>query len=166
MGRDILTAERLRSILSYDPETGIFTWKHKSRNTWPGKVAGCKNKALGYIIIGIDGTEHYAHRLAWLYVYGTWPGGVIDHRDTDRSNNRIANLRDTSRSVNQQNIRKPRAHGTSGFLGVTWHKQTGRWKAQISVKGRNRHLGLFDDPVEAHQAYLEAKREHHSGCTI
>jgi len=166
MDHPILTAERLRSILSYDPTTGVFTWRQHRRRSEIGRPAGCESKKSGYILIGIDGRLYYAHRLAWLYAHGAWPLGIIDHRDTNRSNNRIRNLRDTSRSVNQQNIRKPRSHGTSGYLGVTWHRQVEKWLAQIQVNGRNRSLGLFDDPAEAHQAYLKAKREHHAGCTI
>jgi HNH endonuclease len=98
-----LTAERLREILDYHPESGIFYWRIARRNgTRAGNIAGAK-KAGDYIRISIDGRQHLAHRLAWLYVHGRWPAALIDHINGNPADNRIANLREASRSQNQAN---------------------------------------------------------------
>lgn len=159
-----LTAERLRELLNYDPETGVFTWRVSRRATArPGSVAGTITPK-GYRAIWI-GANYRAHRLAWLYVYGVWPTHEIDHIDGNRANNAIANLRDVTRSVNHENLRRARSDSAHGFLGVSPFK--GKWwKARITVNGKWQHLGTFKTPEEAHAAYLEAKRRLHVGCTI
>jgi hypothetical protein len=163
-----LTAERLRELLHYDQETGIFTWTQRpsemARKCAPGAVAGSVCKVHGYVYIGIDWVKHPAHRLAWLYVRGEWPQFDIDHIDGDRANNRIGNLRDVSRSVNLQNARKARSDSQSGLLGALRNRN--RWMSRIKANGRMIHLGSFDTPEEAHAAYLAAKRKLHEGCTI
>ncbi|WP_230878255.1 HNH endonuclease signature motif containing protein [Burkholderia sp. 9779_493] len=117
--------------------------------------------------ITIDGIRMYAHRLAWFYVYGEWPSGDIDHIDGVRTNNAINNLRDVPRGVNMQNQRRARSNNrTSGLLGVTWHARRYRWCAQIQVDGKRKGIGYFDDAETAHQAYLDAKRKLHAGCSI
>ena len=99
-------------------------------------------------------------------MYGTWPENQIDHINGVRHDNRIDNLRDVLQSTNAQNQRKPSATNKCGFLGVNFHKCSNRWIAQIHVQGKKKHLGLFDTPKEAHEAYVTAKRELHEGCTI
>jgi len=159
-----LTVARLRELLAYDPEAGVFVWLVGRGRAAAGAVAGTLARD-GYLRIGVDGQGCAAHRLAWLMHYGEWPTGQIDHRDGCRTNNRIANLRDVTTSVNNQNQRKARADNKScGLLGVT--ANCGRWMAQIQVDRKKRRLGLFDTPERAHAAYLEAKRELHEGCTI
>ena len=106
------------------------------------------------------------HRLAWLYVAGKWPDGVIDHIDGDKGNNRFANLRDVTVSVNGQNQKRAMPHNGCGFLGVTFAKKVQRYRANINIDGRGRSLGYFDTPEEAHAVYLQEKRRHHAGCTI
>lgn len=151
-----ITAEQLRELLIYDPETGIFT-----RND--GEPAGTTH-ATGYIDIRVDGLKYRAHRLAWLYMTGSFPVGVVDHRDGARANNRWNNLRDVTQFVNMQNQRLPRADSRSGLLGVTAHQ--GRWRASIKVDGRRIYLGTYQEPEEAQAAYLSAKRLRHAGCTL
>ena len=89
-----LTQERLKELMYYDPETGIFTWKVKrARNASAANIAGTKDKD-GYIIIHIDKKAHKSHRLAWLYMEGYLPYGIdIDHKDQDKQNNKWDNLR-------------------------------------------------------------------------
>ncbi len=161
---------KLKGLLKYDPETGAFTWlvKRKSRAGYvlPGSVAGSVHKRTGYREIGIEGKLYLAHRLAWLYVHGEWPDNLIDHKDGERDNNKLSNLRQADRSINGQNMRGPRKDGTSGYLGVTWSKQRKKWAAQISVDGKHCHLGLHESPEIASNAYLSAKRNLHVGCTI
>lgn len=162
-----LTANRIRDVLIYDKETGLFVWRITlSNRAIAGANAGSFDKARGYMTIRIDGHLHQAHRLAWMYVTGEWPKNEIDHRDTDKLNNRIKNLRDVTFSENQQNVRIPRRHNTSGYLGVTWIKKLGKWKAQITIGKRCINLGCYSDASVAHDAYVCAKREYHEGNTL
>jgi hypothetical protein len=142
----MLTANRLREVLDYDPQTGIFTRA--------GKRAGSSN-GCGYLRIRVDGQRYLAHRLAWLHVHGVWPSDQIDHVNTDRADNRIANLRDASRSQNHANTPLSRAN-TSGFKGVYWAPHTARWRAAIKVNGKKRHLGYFYSANDAALAYEAA----------
>ena len=152
--RPELTAEYLRSILSYDPETGIFTWKvSTSRRVKVGDAAGCQDGG-GYLSIKVQSRPHGAHRLAWLYTYGEWPEDQLDHINRDRSDNRIANLRDVSHKQNMQNAGKP-SNNTSGHPGVYWHKRDFKWVAQIRHNYKQIFLGCFttiEDAVSARKA--------------
>jgi hypothetical protein len=155
-----LNASRLREVLSYDPETGAFTWLvSTARHRRIGDVAGCVKD--GYRQIGIDGRRYRAHRLAWLWMTGEWPSAEIDHINGDPADNRIANLRPATSSQNKANARK-RSRNTSGWKGVSWHARDRKWRAMIGVAGRQQHLGYFDCPAEAHAAYVRAA-EHHFG---
>jgi hypothetical protein len=150
--RDI-TAEQVRELLHYDPETGVFTWlvPHRGHVGTAGHV-----KPDGYLQIGIGGHKFYAHRLAWLWVNGQWPDGDLDHRDTNRANNAIGNLRPATQTENNRNTRASRS--ASGLKGVSRHPRSG-WRAKITVEGRSVFLGRFATPQEAHAAYCEAARK-------
>lgn len=162
----MLTAERLRELLHYDPATGIFIRRVARTNAPAGSVAGSKHSG-GYLTIWIDGRARKLHRLAWLYVYGHWPAQQIDHRDGDRSNNRIANLREANRSQNSQNIKCAYSNNkSSGLLGVYWHRQAQKWQAKIQIDGRSKSLGLYDNPSIAHMHYLNAKVRLHPFQTL
>jgi hypothetical protein len=164
MARTPLTAHQLRELLAYDPITGVFTRLARTANSVKvGSVAG-SDDGSGYLRICVSGSVQKAHRLAWLYVYGLWPTGDIDHIDGNPSNNRIANLRDVTTSVNMQNQRRARSDNASGFLGVSRVKD--RWRADINTNGKSFYIGLFDSPAVAHAAYIDAKRELHEGNTI
>ncbi len=159
----MITQERLRELVHYCPDTGIFTHLQSKGRKKAGMRAGWLRND-GYIETEVDGKGYKSHRLAWLYIYGNWPAYHIDHIDGDRSNNRLSNLRDVNRFFNSQNQRLPHKINKSGFLGV--HKNGCKFRAQIRVNGKNKHLGLFDDAESAHEAYLIAKRDLHKGCTI
>jgi hypothetical protein len=160
-----LTVDQLRDTFDYDANTGVFVWKIRpSKAVKAGDVAGCKEKRIGYITIGIAGRIYKAHRLAWFYVYGSWPKGLIDHINGNKADNRIDNLRDVFADGNSQNVRKPNRRNKSGFMGVIWFQN--KWRASISVNGKSKWLGDYSTPEEAHQVYLEAKRKYHSACTI
>lgn len=162
-----LTAERLRELFHYDLVTGVFTrlvavGRHGRYKV--GDVAGTL-KPDGYNIVCVDGTQYKAHRLAWLYVYGVWPSGLIDHKYGKEAGNGIENLREGNNTFNMQNERCARANNkSSGLLGAHAHGK--RWRSQIKVDGVLIRLGTADSPEEAHQLYLEAKRRLHPGCTI
>lgn len=147
-----LTAERLRTLLHYCPETGAFRWLVSNSARRPAGSAAGELKPSGYILIGINGWRYRAHRLAWLYVTGEWPQVQIDHRDNDRSNNKWLNLRPADNAQNQANAKRPK-NNTSGFKGVFWNKQRQKWAAKINPDRRQVHLGFFADPKEAHAAY-------------
>lgn len=159
-----LTAHRLRELLAYDPDTGLFTRRVRTgRTVVVGSVAGNVNPR-GYVSISVDAKLYLAHRLAWLYINGSWPTGQIDHINGVRSDNRAANLRVVDQIKNSQNMRRPGSRNTSGFLGVS--KRRGRWRAIIRFDGKTKQIGTFDSPQEASEAYLAAKRVAHAGCTI
>lgn len=148
-----LTAERLREVLSYDPESGIFRWKKSRRNVNTGKVAGTPCSG-GYISIGVDQKYYKAHRLAWLYVHGVWPAELIDHINGDTSNNRISNLREATFSQNLVN-RGPNTKNKTGFKGVFHNKDTGRFIACAAVNKKQKTIGSYATAEEASAAYRE-----------
>lgn len=161
----MLTAERLRELLDYDAESGELRWRRWKNGVRRGRAAGCYCKRRNCIIIGIEKRIYLAHRLAWLWVHGSWPAEQIDHINGNSADNRLINLRDVPRSVNMQNRRKPAKHNRSGVLGVR-QRENGRWSAELRVNRRSIHLGRFNTKQDAYAAYLEAKRRLHAGCTI
>jgi hypothetical protein len=153
-----LTQQRLKEVLDYDPETGVFRWKERiSIRIMVGEVAGQIRPSAGYWFIGIDGYAYRAHRLAWLYMTGEFPppGVEIDHKDTDRTKNSWLNLRLATRSQNNANWKAPR-HNTSGLKGVCFHKGAQKWCAQIHKDRKRIYLGLFLSKEEA-KAVHDAK---------
>lgn len=132
-----LTQKKLKKLMHYCPDTGKFTrLKQRTNCTDNPKPDN------GYIKHFLRGREHKAHRLAWLYVHGSFPEHHIDHINQDRSDNRIANLRDVPNSVNVKN-QKLRSGNKSGHNGVFWHKTQKRWKVSISVNSKRIHIGSF-----------------------
>lgn len=153
-----LTVERLKELLEYDQLAGVFFWK-VSRRSYAGKVspgvlAGDLH-ANGRWRIGIDGHRYHVHRLAWLYAYGKWPIGRLDHRDTNPGNNRIDNLREATNSQNMANTQL-RVTNTSGVKGVIFDRERNRWRAQITVNRRLIVLGRFKAKADAAIAYRVA----------
>ena len=155
--RQELTAEELRSILDYNPDTGIFTRKVSTANSVKvGDVAGCSNGG-GYLNIMVCSRKYQAHRLAWLHTHGVWPKDQIDHINRIRTDNRIANLREVSHKQNQQNKSK-RHDNTSGHPGVYWNKQNSKWQAKIAHNYKDIHLGYFATLEEALSARKAAEK--------
>jgi hypothetical protein len=157
-----LDQERLRELLHYDPETGVFTWLvAPNRRIRVGQQAGTawEGRGVSYIDIKIDGQRYRAHRLAWLYMTGEWPPDETDHRDCDGLDNRWPNLREATSTQNKANTRR-RRDNTSGFKGVTFNKRDRRFQARIKAGDRERHLGCFDTAEEAYAAYCAAAKEH------
>lgn len=156
----MLTYERLKEVLTYNPETGIFYWAKKTcKKVIVGKEAGCCDTRYGYVLIGIDGVVYGAHRLAWFYVHGALPDEV-DHENGRPSDNRLSNLRGCTHFAKSEEHQKPK-HNTSGFKGVHFHKQTGKWRARISADGRFYSLGLHSTKELAHAAYCQGATVHH-----
>jgi hypothetical protein len=151
----MLTQQKLKEILDYDKDTGLFIWKISRQKIVKGSVAGSENPQ-GYIRITIDGATHRAHRLAWLFVYGTFPENQIDHINTIKTDNRIANLRDVSNRSNNQNRK---CHRNGKLVGCYFNKQSRKWKARIEINRKQVHLGYFATELEAHEAYMKALTE-------
>jgi len=149
----MLTQQILKQYLHYDTETGIFTWINKTSkfaNIKVGNIAGCLH-CRGYIIIRFNCKYYKAHHLAWLYIYGKFPNGEIDHINHIRNDNRIINLRCISRLENMHNQSMYKTN-KSGFTGVTWHKRDKKWVAHIRINNKRIHLGNFvniDDAILA-----------------
>lgn len=137
-----LTQERLRELLYYDPDNGIFIRIISFGNTSAGNMAGSKDKN-GYIIINIDKKAYKAHRLAWLYMEGYFPHGIeVDHIDRDPSNNKWNNLRLVSHACNMKNISNHK-NNSSGVMGVSWDVESKKWKVYIQSKGNKKNVGRF-----------------------
>lgn len=158
-GVDGLTQETVRALLNYDMQTGVFTWRQRAANVPAGSVAGSK-AANGYVYIRIKRRQCLAHRLAWFYVYGQWPDEQIDHINGNRADNSWANLRPASQSQNSCNG-VLRSTNKSGYRGVSWSKDKGKWVARIVKEGKQHVLGYFHDKDLAYAAYLEAARNLH-----
>lgn len=154
----------LKQLLKYDSETGSFTWLvSPSKRIKAGSLAGSLHHK-GYIQIRINKKNYLAHRLAWLYHYGTLPNKTIDHINGEKNDNRITNLRDISQSDNCQNLLRSR--GSSGLIGAHFQKLRNRWSSSIKLNGIKTHLGYFKTAEEAHTAYLAAKRSMHPSNTL
>jgi Demerecviridae HNH endonuclease len=160
-----LTQARLHEVLSYNPNTGLFTWKVGGGRRKVGDIAGFKRYkgALTYVVIGIDDREYYAHQLVYLYRYGRF-AELIDHADRIGTNNRPSNLIETDHSINHFNTGM-RPDNTSGHRGVSWNSQVGKWTAHIQVRGKSYYLGLFEAIEDAIEARSAAEIRF-LGCTV
>jgi hypothetical protein len=163
----MLTQERLKELLHYDEETGLFKRIKAipARGCSINKIAGCLT-VRGYWKISIDKKPYAAHRLAWFYVYGYFPDLSIDHINGIKTDNKISNLRLVTHSENLQNIYAPRKNNkTSKTLGVSWFKRDKKWQAEIQVNKKRIYLGRYDSLSEAEDAYLNAKNIYHISKT-
>lgn len=159
-----LTPENVGEVFEY--RDGKLFWRESltGRSRIRGQEAGHINTD-GYVVIEVGGKAHGAHRLVWLMHKGAWPVGEIDHRNGVRSDNRIDNLRDVIHQTNTENRRDAIQGSSTGLLGVERQKN-GKYRARIRANGVLHRLGTFDSAQAAHEAYVEAKRSLHGGCTI
>lgn len=155
-----ITAEELRELLHYNPETGVFVWRERGRDKftsdheWKRWNTRYANTVAGgpdgqnYLAISIYGRDYKAHSLAWLYVHGHWPADQMDHINHVRDDNRIENLREATNKQNCKN-RSINKNNTSGHNGVCWDRPTKKWKVQISHSGKLVYGGIFADIEDA-----------------
>jgi hypothetical protein len=155
------TPARIRETFDYDPDTGLFYYREQITDTRKrhraGKQAGCLCKTNGYVIMTVDKQQFKAHRVAWLFMYGAWPAGLVDHINGNRADNRAINLR--LATPTQNNINRGMAPtNTSGMKGASWSTTSQKWLAHISYGGKTHHLGFYATAQEAHAAYLGAAK--------
>ena len=158
---------KLVEHIRYDEETGKLFWRIRGgKGRDPSRAIGSAH-CNGYQRTKVFQIEVLLHRLVWFYINGAWPIGDIDHINGNKSDNRRLNLRDIPHQLNAQNKRKPQEHNSSGYLGVSRYKNSNKFRARIRLpEGVDYLIGIFDDPKDAHEAYLEVKRKVHEGCTI
>lgn len=152
-----LTAARVRELLDYDPDTGLFSRRLITRGRSANGPVGSPH-GNGYLTITVDYRAVLAHRLAWLWMTGKFPRETIDHINGDKTDNRWANLRPASLSENNCNVTAYR-HNTSGFKGVHRQKDDGKYRASLSYRNKTIHLGTYDTPEAAYARYCEAGRK-------
>jgi len=151
----MLDIAELQRRVSYDPLTGVLRWKaDPPRGSVVGGILPTRDNGNGYIYATFGDRGYGVHRLGWAISFGQLPDEV-DHRNTIKSDNRLANLRAATRSQNEMNSPLKRSN-SSGFKGVGWHKDRERWRAYIQKDGRQCSLGYYDTAAEAHAAYAQA----------
>lgn len=156
----LLSVKELQDSLDYDPESGEFTRRATTSinpKVREGAVAGTSDTA-GYINIRIGKARYLAHRLAWLYTYGEFPEGDLDHINGIKSDNRISNLREATRSQNMANTGTPK-HNSSGTKGVCFDKANKKWMAYLQINKQFKNLGRFDSKEAAIDARKKAEAE-------
>ncbi len=150
---DTLTIDRLKELLEYDPNTGLWRWIILTNNRCKkGRFLGSlKTNPDGYQLyeLTVDRTVYIASRLAWFYMTGNWPTNKIDHKDRDSLNNKWKNLREATNNQNTMN-QTPRVNVT-GYKGV--HKNGKKYYANIRIDGIMAYLGKYDTAIEASYAY-------------
>lgn len=146
--RTDLSADCIRSVLTFDREIGIFRWRESRSHVRGGDLAGCRQTS-GYISIQIDGHRYMAHRLAWIYVSGQWSVKEIDHIDGNKANNAFSNLREATRAENNRN---------TSSKGYTFVKKLKKFRAQIVFNRQHYELGLFEREEDARAAYVAGSR--------
>ena len=151
----MLTQKRLKELLCYDPDTGLFSWARGRSGCKKGQVVGYTN-GRGWLRVKLDGKHYKLHRLAFLYMDGEFPSEEVDHANGVKSDNRWCNLRKATRSQNMAN-RKSGGNSVTGYRGVL--PSGDRFWAQITKDGKRVHLGMYDCPKEAHKAYCKAAKE-------
>lgn len=166
----MLTQSLLQSLFHYNPITGLFTRLQAPNWGRVGDVAGCTSRSTGYVQIKYKYKKYLAHRLAFLYMTGSFPEFEVDHRNGVRSDNRWMNLRESTRPENAHNIGGAKATSKTGVLGI--YKSGGKFAARIGVNNTRTYLGTFDTAADAHAAYMRAKDALHpthlrlKGCEL
>ena len=165
----MISQQELQERLSYDPKSGLLTWKVRPENTfktkrdWASWNAKFSNKPAftaisnGYRVGTINNVGLRAVRVIYTLMTGTEPE-MIDHIDGNRSNDSWVNLRSVSAAENLKNMKKYKTN-KSGVTGVSWDKTKNKWKATIGHNGKSINLGRFDCLNDAISARKLAETE-------
>ncbi len=144
-----MTQKEIRNLLNYEPDTGYLRWKvARNHNCKVGEIAGCIRKDNGYRVINIKGKTYRAHRLVWLYVYGSFPEKSIDHINRNKDDNRLSNLREATQTEQNRNMPNQK-NNKSGLAGIHFNERLNKWTAFIYNNGKRKHLGTFADKYKA-----------------
>ena len=157
----MIDQETVKKLFYYDAESGMLLWRYgNKRNVKPWQEAKALN-GNGYVCVKIQGKDYPAHRIIWLYVHGAFPKEFIDHKNRIRNDNRLCNLRDVSRSDNNQNISLP-SHNKSGHMGVSWIKNRNCWTVTVAVNKKNKWLGYYKNLDDAIVARKEGEKQYYN----
>lgn len=152
--------KELNNIFKYDHETGkLYNKIYRNSRSIAGQEVGCLTK-MGYLQVSVKNKQYFVHNLIWIMIYGDLPNKMIDHKNRNKSDNTLKNLRIADDYENQYN-RPPPKDNTSGYKGVYIHTTSKRWYSQIGYKGKRKHLGYFNSKEEAYNAYCKAAKELH-----
>ncbi len=155
----MITQKQIKELIHYDKDSGVFTWKVDRQNiAKKGMVAG-SSASDNYLVLTLFNKQYKAHRIAWMYEYGHFPKDNIDHINGNKKDNRIINLRDVTSLINHKNMSIDKRN-KSGKTGVTWHKLSKKWIANISVDKRLVHLGYFENIEDAIKVRQEAENKY------
>ena len=157
----MVSIEYLKANFTYDPLTGVV---YRKSGPQSGSVASVLLKRQGKNRVSIKGKKMYAYRIAWALHYGVWPTYEIDHINGNSADDRISNLRDVTRKINQENVRRPNSRNSLGILGVS--KKGNFFTAKLVINRRLTQIGTYKTADEAYEAYVNEKRKHHAGCTL
>jgi hypothetical protein len=162
-----ITQERLKEVLDYNIDTGMFTWKEEHNPKIRDHLMAGTTRKDGYVLIGIDKKRYYSHRLAWLYITGK-NGNIIDHVDMNPSNNSFNNLRNTTMTGNSRNRQKPRSdnQSSSDTPGVAFNKNNNSWRVRIKLNKKTIEGGSYKDYSVAKLVCLSLRREHFKENTL
>ena len=152
----MLTVEYVCSLFEYID--GDLYWRVNRGPSKAGDKAGSKNNT-GYLHVSIDSKLYKNHRIIWLMHNGSSPK-FVDHIDGDPLNNKIENLRGATQSQNMMNLKTPRTN-TSGIKGVSWYKPRRKWRVSVTVNGKQKSFGCFDDIELAELVAIEARNKYH-----
>jgi len=153
-------SDDIREFLKYDKVSGIFEWiKYRCQTAYPGVQISCKDRK-GYVLVGWNGVNYRAHRLAWWFVYGEMPDAQIDHINGVRDDNRISNLR-LANDFQQNHNRKKPITNRSGVKGVSWSRAHNAWVARVSFMGKRYQVGYFKDISDAKEKLEELRESLH-----
>lgn len=153
----------VKSLFLYNEETGLVHWKVNKNKAKIGDLVGTKHNK-GYLSVSIDSKNYLLHRVVWCIHYGEWPTALVDHKDTDKKNNKISNLRLATSFNNAQNANL-RKDSTSNIKGVSWHKRLNKWQVRVQENGKRAHLGYFDSLEEAKNCAISFRIKLHKEFT-
>src|SRR5215217_8382237 len=154
-----MNLEKIKSDLSYDPETGLLKWQNHKKKYLVGELAFMAENNEGYRQGVYLGNQYKAHRLIWFIYYGSWPKGQIDHINGNKSDNRIINLRDVSAKENRRNSKR-QSNNTSGYSGVYFENSMNKWRSVIYIDRKRKHIGYSDTAEEAAILRKAAEQEY------